>query len=410
MLPFEGIKVLEFAQFVAAPICGRSLAEWGAEVIKVESLDGDHNREQGLINGMPIEEDDCPTMDSTSFNKRFVSVNARSKEGVAVIHHLLETADVFLTNYREQVLESLGLDWPTLHAKYPGLIWARVTGFGDTGPDKDAPGYDTVSFFARGGISGTWYPKGSEPLIPMAAFGDNICGIMLAGAVSAALYRKLRTGEGDKVGISLFHAGVFGNSWATMASEYHRDDPVPPYPQSRAQATNPGNIAYPTADRWIQFGCPVWINYYDKVMKCIGRDDLVGNPELNDLETIQKNGKIVELEEIIGNEMKKRPAAEWLRRFEADGIPVQLCAMFEDIVDDEQAWAANVLFRAATASGNEHIYVNIPPRLGCVGDGAERRKLSKPVGTDTREVLKEYGYTDEQIDEMAASKAIRVRN
>ena len=145
-------------------------------------------------------------------------------------------------------------------------------------------------------------------------------------------------------------------------------------------------------------------------MKCIGRDDLVGNPELNDLETIQKNGKIVELEEIIGNEMKKRPAAEWLRRFEADGIPVQLCAMFEDIVDDEQAWAANVLFRAATASGNEHIYVNIPPRLGCVGDGAERRKLSKPVGTDTREVLKEYGYTDEQIDEMAASKAIRVRN
>ena len=410
MLPFEGVKVVEFAQFVAAPICGRALAEWGAEVIKIESLTGDHNREQGLINGMPIEEDDDPTMDSTSVNKRFISINARSAEGVAVIHRLLETADVFLTNYRVQVLESLGLDWPTLHKKYPGLIWARVTGFGEEGPDKDAPGYDTVSCFARGGISGTWYPKGTEPLIPMAAFGDNITGMMLAGGVAAALYRKARTGEGDKVGISLFHVGIFGNSWATMATEFHVNDPEPPYPQSRAQATNPGNIAYPTMDRWIQFGCPVWINYYDKVMKCIGRDDLIGNTELNDLETIQKNGKIVELEEIIGNEMRKRPAAEWLKIFGDAGVPVQPCATFEDIVVDEQAWAAKALFKAKTTGGNEHIYVNIPVRLGCVGDPTEQMRMSQPIGTDTRQVLRENGYSDSEIDDMASKKAIRVRN
>lgn len=410
MLPFEGIKVVEFAQFVAAPVCGRVLAEWGAEVLKVESLEGDHNREQGLINGMPIEEDDDPTMDSTSCNKRFLSVNAHSKEGVAVIHRLLETADVFLTNYREQVLESLGLDWPTLHAKYPGLVWARVTGFGDEGPDKDAPGYDTVSCFARGGISGTWYPKGSEPLIPMAAFGDNMSGMMLAGGVAAALYRKARTGEGDKVGISLFHVGVFGNSWATMATEFHKDDPEPPYPQSRATATNPGNIAYPTADRWIQFGCPVWINYFDKVMKCIGRDDLIGNEELNDLETIQKTGRIVELEEIIGNEMVKKPAREWLEIFDKGGVPVQMCQNFDDIVEDRQAWAAKVLFKAKTTGGHEHIYVNIPVRVGCVGDPTERMRMSQPVGTDTREVLKEYGYSDDEINALADNKAIRVRN
>lgn len=410
MLPFEGVKVVEFAQFVAAPVCGRVLAEWGAEVLKVESLTGDHNREQGLINGMPIEEGNDPTMDSTSVNKRFLSVNARSKEGVAVIHKLLETADVFLTNYREQMLEALGLDWPTLHAKYPGLIWARVTGFGDVGPDKDEPGYDTVSCFARGGISGTWYPKGSEPLIPMAAFGDNMSGMMLAGGVSAALYRKAKTGLGDKVGISLFHVGVFGNSWATMATEFHKDDPEPPYPQSRKTATNPGNIAYPAKDRWIQFGCPVWINYYDKVMKCIGRDDLIGNTELNDLETIQKTGKIVELEDIIGNEMVKKPAAEWLKIFKEAGVPVQLCANFDDIVVDEQAWASKVLFKAKTTGGHEHIYVNIPVRLGCVGDPQETMRMSQPVGTDTREVLREYGYSDADIDDLASKEAIRVRN
>jgi cinnamoyl-CoA:phenyllactate CoA-transferase len=408
MLPFEGVKVIEFAQFVAAPICGRVLAEWGAEVIKIESLTGDHNREQGLINGMPIEEDDDPTMDSTSVNKRFISVNPRSAEGVAVIHHLLERADVFLTNYREKVLESLGLDWPTLHEKYPGLVWTRVTGFGEEGPDKDAPGYDTVSCFARGGISGTWYPKGTEPLIPMAAFGDNITGMMLAGGVAAALYRKTRTGEGDKVAISLFHVGIFGNSWATMATEFHVNDPEPPYPQSRAQATNPGNIAYPSADRWIQFGCPVWINYYDKIMKCIGRNDLIGNTELNDLETIQKTGRIVELEDIIENEMRKRPSAEWLKIFKEEGVPVQLCATFEDIVVDEQAWESKVLFKAKTTGGHEHIYVNIPVRLGCVGDPQERMRMSQPVGTDTRQVLRENGYSDEEIDDMALKKAIRV--
>ncbi len=410
MLPFEGVKVVEFAQFVAAPMCGRVLAEWGAEVLKVESLTGDHNREQGLINGMPIEEDDDPTMDSTSCNKRFLSVNARSKEGVAVIHKLLETADVFLTNYREQMLDSLGLGWETRHAKYPGLIWARVTGFGDVGPEKDSPGYDTVSCFARGGISGTWYPKGSEPLIPMAAFGDNMSGMMLAGGVSAALCRKFRTGEGDKVTISLFHVGVFGNSWATMAAEFHKDDPEPVYPQSRATATNPGNIAYPTADRWIQFGCPVWINYFDKVMKCIGRDDLIGNEELNDLETIQKNGKIVELEEIIGNEMVKKPAREWLKIFGDGGVPVQMCQNFDDIVVDEQAWAAKVLFKAKTTGRHEHIYVNIPTRLGCVGDMTERLRMSQPVGTDTRTVLREHGYSDEEINALAESNAIRVRD
>lgn len=408
MLPFEGVKVLEFAQFVAAPIAGRVLAEWGAEVYKVESLTGDHNREQGLINGMPIDPDDAPTMDSTSMNKRFISLNPRTPEGLGVLHRLLEKCDVFLTNYREQVLEALGLDWPTLHEKYPGLVWARVTGFGETGPDKDAPGYDTVSCFARGGISGTWYPKGSEPLIPMAAFGDNMTGMMLAGGISAALYRKLRTGEGDKVTISLYHVGIFGNSWAVMAAEGHRHDEVPPYPQSRADASNPGNIAYPASDRWIQFGCPVWINYFDKVMKCIGREDLIGNTELNDLETIQKSGRIVELEEIIGNEMKKRPAKEWLKIFHDNGVPVQLCATFIDIVDDEQAWASKALFKGHTLKGSEYNFVHIPMRLGVVEDTIDSWRMAQLIGQDTRDVLLENGYSNEEIDALVQKKAIRV--
>jgi cinnamoyl-CoA:phenyllactate CoA-transferase len=108
--------------------------------------------------------------------------------------------------------------------------------------------------------------------------------------------------------------------------------------------------------------------------------------------------------------MRKRPAVEWLKVFKEEGVPVQPCATFEDIVVDEQAWESKVLFKAETIGGHEHIYVNIPVRLGCVGDPKERMRMSQPVGTDTRQVLRESGYSDNEIDDMALKRAIRVRD
>ena len=108
--------------------------------------------------------------------------------------------------------------------------------------------------------------------------------------------------------------------------------------------------------------------------------------------------------------MRKRPAAEWLKIFKEAGVPVQPCATFDDIVVDEQAWAAKALFKAKTTGGHEHIYVNIPVRLGCVGDPTDQMRMSQPIGTDTRQVLRENGYQDSEIDAMAANNAIRVRN
>ncbi|SDY22614.1 CaiB/BaiF CoA transferase family protein [Eubacterium barkeri] len=400
--PLEGVTIIELAQFVAGPSATRILAEWGAKVIKLEGFNGDHNRIMGLLNDMPIEDDENPSFDTTSFNKKFVGLNPRKPEGMDILHKMLKTANVFMTNYRTPVLEKMGLTYEILHEKYPHLIFAQLTGYGNKGPDKDVPGYDTISYGARGGIIGTMYQKGQEPINLIPAAGDFTTGMVFAGGIAGALVGQALHGTGDKITVSLYHVGMWFNIWPIMATEYHD---TPQYPRSRLEVNTPGINIYPTSDRWIQLSCPTYNDYYDRLMQCIGRNDLVGDTKYNDLATIQKEGRVREVINLLDDALSKKPVAYWKPIFDAAEVPIEPCCTFEDIAEDQQAWEAEFLYKAKSPNGEEHLHVASPVQFGSVGQ--PEANPSRRVGYHTREILAQYGYSEVEIDNLVETGAVK---
>ena len=164
MKPLQGIKVVDLTTYMATPATGRVLADWGAEVIKVEAPKGDPCRvTQAAVFNMPMSDDENLAFDMVNLNKHFVTLNLKSPVGAEVMDKLLSEADVFITNTRTKSLKKMGLDWETLHAKYPKLVMGHGLGYGKYGPEKDDPGFDVTCYMARGGVFGTTVNRGDSP-------------------------------------------------------------------------------------------------------------------------------------------------------------------------------------------------------------------------------------------------------
>lgn len=401
--PLEGITIIELAQFVAAPSATRILSEWGAEVIKLESVKGDHNRIMGLLNNMPIEDEDNPAYDTTCFNKKTVGFDARKPDSMKILFKMLETAHVFVTNYRGPILEKMGLDYETLHEKFPKLVYAQVTGYGNVGKEKDEPGYDTVCFGARAGNISTMNQKNTPPINLIPSVGDLVTGMVFAGGIAGAIVGQLLHGTGDKITVSLYHVGLWGNSWPIMATEYNGPDM---YPTDRRTVNTPGINIYPCADGWILMSCPDYTAYYDRIVKCLGREDLIGDSRYNDLATIQKNGLVTEVIDLFDSEFSKHEISYWKPIFAAEEVPIEKCCRFGDIVNDQQAWDAGFLYKYRTNSGKEHLMVNSPVQYESVGLIPEHSP-SRRVGYHSREVLQKYGYSEAEINGFVANGTIK---
>jgi cinnamoyl-CoA:phenyllactate CoA-transferase len=212
--PLEGIKVVELATFIAVPACGRYLADLGASVVKVEPPNGDPVRylafnEGRMVDGKATGDLENITFDLENAGKECISLDVKIKEGREAMEKLIAGTDVFITNVRNTALIKLGLDYVSRKVKYPKLVYGFVTGFGEAGPDKDLPGFDITSYFARGGVLGTMFDKDHVPLNTVQGFGDHQVGMNLGGGIAAALYRAKETGKGDKVSVSLFQTAIW---------------------------------------------------------------------------------------------------------------------------------------------------------------------------------------------------------
>lgn len=396
--PLEGVKVLELAQFMVAPAACRILAEWGADVIKLERFKGDHQRVMGYLNNFPGDAEDNPAFDTVNLNKKFVGFNQRGPEASEIIDRMMAEADVFVTNYRNPVLKAMGLDYDTVHKKYPRLVYGQVTGYGNAGKDKDEPGYDTVSWGARGGLIGNMQQLGDAPINIVPSLGDFICGMVLAGGIAGAVAGQALHGTGDYVTVSLYGMGIYGMGWPVMAIE-HNDKPQ--WPRSRREVATPGINIYPTADDWFLMSCPDWGDYYDRIVTAIGREDLIGCMEYHKANIMQERGLVSEFIDLLDEAFRKHPYAYWKEIFDKVEVPIQKINHFEDIYNDQQAWDAGFLYKYTTASGAEHTIANTPVQFKSVGLVPEHRP-SRRVGYDTREVMAKFGYSDAEVDAMIA--------
>lgn len=396
----KGIRVVDLTQFLAAPTVGRVLGEWGADVIKVEAPKGDAGRTQGAVFGMKYEDNENLGFDVSNMNKRFITLNMKSAEGMQAFKDLLKTADVFLTSVRTKSLEHMGITWEQLHKEFPKLVFAQDRGYGEFGPKKDAAGYDATAYQARGGVQGTTVDKGGNPYNPVNGYGDFQVSMTLAAGICAALLRAERTGEGDKVVVNLNHAAIFMQNIAMVSAQYGNE-----YPKSRKEVTNPFNDTYKTSDdRWFVLCVPEYDRDFDKVMHDIGRDDIQGDQRYNKMDTLNANGTSSEVIAILEDAFKKKPLKYWIDLFGKDDLPLEACQIPTEIYKDPEALDNDEIRLMEFPSGAKRFIPTNPVRFS--SQGKPELKPSRAQGSDTREVLKnELGYSDEKIDEMFANGA-----
>lgn len=389
---FSGIKVVELATYVAAPCAGRYFADLGASVVKIEGFGGDPLRTTAPSEGRPSDPYEDTTWDLENAGKKGIALNLKDQAGKDVLFRMLDEADVFITNWRSDALLRAALDYETLKVRYPKLIYAQLTGYGELGSDKDLPGFDFTAFFARGGWLGTLYEKGSDPMNLVAGLGDHQAGLYLSAGIMSSLYKAEKTGQGEKVTVSLYHCAIYALGLLVQSAQYGNR-----YPINKRDMLNPFMNAFKTSDeRLIQLAMPPYNVFFPKFMEIIGQPELKDDPKYCDFETLGDNSK--HIYDLVNDYMKTKTVAEHKEIFVKEDIPFAIAQLWEEILEDEQAWANDFLCSLKYDNGNTRTLLRQPVKFKEMGLPEYTR--GPYIGEHSQEVLLELGYSNDEISEL----------
>jgi crotonobetainyl-CoA:carnitine CoA-transferase CaiB-like acyl-CoA transferase len=316
MRPLEGIRVLEVAMYGFVPSAGAVLADWGAEVIKVEhAVTGDPQRGLRQTGSYVIVGDPNPNVEHANRGKRSIGLHMGTAEGREVLHDLARRADVFLTSFLPAARRKFGIDVDDIRAVNPKIIYARGSALGPRGAEAGRGGYDMTAFWCRGTSAASLTPPNVEGLInPPPAYGDTISGTNLAGGIAAALLKRERTGEPSVVDVSLLGSGLWAMGHALAVSLHLGRSWVAPPLGSHGALTNPLSGLYRTADgRYLSFVMLQPGKFWADVCQHIDRPELADDPRFATMEQLAANAEpgIKILQEVIVT----RTLAEWAERF-----------------------------------------------------------------------------------------------
>ena len=365
--PLEGVKVIDLTYFVAGPGAARILADWGADVIKVEPSFGDPGRGTGATMSCPTNKDCNPFYTAYNANKRGLSLNLKSEDGKAILDKMLETADVFVSSYRTGALKRLGLDYDSLSKKFPHLIWAQINGFGDA----------TTS-----------------------------CS--LSGGICAALYQKAKTGKGCKVMVSLFAQAIWSES-AGMVSTQYGDE----YPKTRLNPGSPVMDTFKSSDgKWFYMSILEPDRYNDALFKELGLNELIGNPDYST--AVGSKAHTAELVAILSKAFAQHTMDDISGMFARADIAYDRVQHIKEVLDDPQALENMYIVPMANKDGTVTKQPATPIRFAlteptCIEDIAPTMDRQAPmVGEHSAEILREYGYSDADIERFLADKVITI--
>src|SRR5579875_591032 len=393
---FAGVRVLELAQWVFVPVAGALLADWGAEVIKIEPPNtGDGYRglvSQGIIQ---VAGGINQSMELANRGKRSMALDIKSEEGRDILLRLAQSCDVFLTNYLPSTLERLGLGVEALRSVNPDIIYARGHGFGIRGPDADNAAYDSTAFWARGAIGATLTPPGLEyPINQRGAFGDRNGAVQLAFGIAAALYRRERTGEPSIVDVSLLATAIW-----TLASDVlsalqgNFKEAPPPGGEQHTKAPNPLVNTYRTKDgRFIGLVFLQADRYWADLCRAIGRPDLENDPRFADSTVRSQNREacIKILDEIFGS----RSFAEWNEAFADERFPWAPYQRVPELVEDRQVKANGYIGEVAVEPTGSF---SMPTGAVQFDERPATLRRGPEHGADTEALLLELGFDWDQI-------------
>jgi len=323
-------------------------------------------------------------------NKRSVTLDISKESGRKIIHKMLETADVFLHNFRQREIEKFGLEYESLSQRNPGLVYASLTGYGRNGPDRDLPAFEGSAYFARSGMLHAIQSPGQPPMLHPLCLGDYPTGMCLAYGIMTALLIREKTGVGQEVDASLFNTGVFAISADINASLITGQDRQA---LDRKDVTNAVGNSYQTKDgRWFRLVMSQPDPYWSRLCQAIEREDLIDDPRFSEFQPRLDNFR--ELFKIMEEAFLSKTLDEWKVRLDKAGLPWAPVQSLPDVCNDPQA-RANDFF--TTLDHPEYGRIELVANPIKLGKTKPAMRPAPQFGQHTEEVLLEYGYTWEDI-------------
>ena len=401
-LPFAGLKVIDCASFIAAPVAATLLADLGADVIKIEPPGGDpHRTLYQRVGCLPdsVAADDNFVWDLNSRHKRSIVLDLKQPAGQAVLHRLVQQADVFITNLPLPVRSRLAIDADTLLALNPRLVVASMTAYGEAGPEAQKSGFDVTAYWARAGLMDmVRADHTAPPTRPVPGMGDHPSAVTLFAAISTALYRRERTGRGGLVSTSLLANGLWSNAIQVQA---HLVGARYPLRLPRSHATNPlSNIYQAGCGRWLSMVILNEARQLQPLLRVLELPQLQDDPRLATAASREAHGP--DIVALFDAAFAQHDLATWRRKLDGAGITFGVVGTLADIDDDTQMRAAGALVPYAHRSGTT---VAAPILLH--GSTPRAPGPAPALGEHSATVLAEAGYSDDQIAHLLRSGTVQ---
>lgn len=392
--PLSGIRVIELAHVMAGPVCGRMLADMGADVVKVEPPGvGDPTR----AFAPPVAGGTAAAFVMANRNKRGIVIDLKTEPGREAARRMLARCDVVIENFRQGVMEDLGLGYESLRDANPGLVYCQITGFGRSGPLADRRGFDLIAQGMTGLLSVTGEGPGRPPVKCGPPLTDITAGILGAMGVIAALYARESTGKGQRVDTSLYEAGLIQTLWQAAVALATGESPGP---LGSAHPLAAPYEALPTCDGWITVGGWNQVNWL-RMIEVLKLPGLAGDPRF--ATNSERMANVEELRELLSRRLRTATAATWLRRLEAANVPAGPVSGMIEALRHPQTVAREMVLTVSQA-GRPVETLGMPVKMSgtppVVGRGAPRR------GEHGEQVLAEYGFRDVEIEELLRSGAV----
>ncbi|MFC1900828.1 CaiB/BaiF CoA transferase family protein [Chloroflexota bacterium] len=399
----EGLKVISMEHMEAIPSASVWLADWGADVIKVEPVTGDMFRMTKRAQGSPAFVDVGGRDVNFAFwllnrNKKSMALNLKTDSGLDIIYKLIKDADIFLSNFQFDALDNLKLDYDSLTKVNPKIIHAVLSGYGSVGPDKNEPGFDNTAAWSRSSLMYLTGEEGKPPPLQRGGVMDRTAAPHVVAGVLAALYNREKTGKGQKIEVSLFHSAVWTNGKDIQGALVNS-----PLPRSdRARAENPIWNSYRTRDdRWFQLGMLQSDRYWPNFCRAIDRPDIENDLKYVDTPARRENCR--ELVSLIDEIMATKTMAEWEKIFKETGCMYGRVQSPQEVVTDPQALANDFYVDIEFPEGS---IKTIATPVKFYQNPASIRIPPPELAQDNEVILLEMGYTWEDIARLKEEGAI----